>query len=265
MTTDRAVYDATPITRRVQCIITGTTTAAPGSGGVAYLGSFGDGTPCWTFNLSEYACADTISHEVGHTLGLSHDGRTTNGDTYYGGHGSGATSWAPIMGAPWSDDGSPSSLQEDVTQWSRGEYPDANNTQDDLAIITGISNGFGYRDDDKGSTLATASNLRFVGDVVFDEGIIGRNTDEDWLSFTTSGGPVTLDVAVTDVDSTRSPQPGANLAVALELLDSSGAPLQSSNPATTLGASVSDDLAAGSYFLKITGAGRGTTATGFTN
>ena len=263
VTTDRSVFNATPTFRRVHCIITPTDTAAPGSGGVAYLNSFGDGTPCWTFNQSEYACAETISHEVGHTLGLGHDGRNINGDAYYGGHGSGAVSWAPIMGAPWSDESSPSE-QEDVTQWSRGEYANANNTQDDLAIIAGTSNGFGYRADDIGGTQATASPLKFTGSAVSDAGIIELSTDFDWFSFTTSGGSVTLNVNTVNINSTQTPQPGANLAVTLQLVNSSGTVLQTVNPTSTLSASIATNLAAGSYFLKINGAARGTGSTGFT-
>lgn len=263
VTTDRGVFNATPTVRRVHCIITPTDTALPGSGGVAYLNSFGDGTPCWTFNQSEYACADTISHEVGHTLGLQHDGRNINGDAYYGGHGSGAVSWAPIMGAPWSDESAPFE-QEDVTQWSRGEYANANNLQDDLAIIAGTSNGFGYRADDIGSTQATASPLKFTGSAVSDAGIIERSTDSDWFSFTTSGGSVTLNVNTVNINSTQTPEPGANLAVALQLLNSSGTVLQTVDPASTLSASIAANLAAGSYFLKINGAARGTASTGFT-
>lgn len=260
VTTDRAVFNAAPVARRVHCIITPTDTATPGSGGVAYLHSFGDGTPCWTFNLSEFACADTISHEVGHTLGLSHDGRI-GGDVYYGGHGTGVTSWAPIMGAAWSDEGT--SYTEYVTQWSRGEYPSANNIQDDLAIIAG--NGFGYRADDKGSTRGTATAMVFTNGFVADSGIIEQTTDEDWLRFTTTGGTVSLQVGVVNVQSSSAPQPGANLAVALQLVDSTGAVVQTSNPTSSLGASVSASVSAGTYYLRIEGAGRGTASTGFTD
>lgn len=42
--------------------------------------------------------AETVSHEIGHNMGLSHDGQK-NGDEHYEGFGSGATSWGPIMGA----------------------------------------------------------------------------------------------------------------------------------------------------------------------
>lgn len=262
VTTDRAVFNATPVARRVHCIITPTDTATPGSGGVAYLNSFGDGTPCWTFNQSEFSCADTISHEVGHTLGLSHDGRT-GGDAYYGGHGTGVTSWAPIMGAAWSDEGT--SYTEHVTQWSKGEYANANNTQDDLAIIAGAGNGFGYRADDKGSTRAAATAMVFSNGVVSDSGIIERTTDEDWLRFTTSGGAVSLQVGVVNVQSTSAPQAGANLAVALQIVDSAGTVLQSSNPTTTMGASIAATVAAGTYYLRIEGVGRGTASTGFTD
>ncbi len=49
-------------------------------------------------NGNEKYTAEAISHEVGHTLGLSHDGRITPSEGYYAGHGSGDTGWAPIMG-----------------------------------------------------------------------------------------------------------------------------------------------------------------------
>lgn len=63
---------------------------------------------------------EAISHEVGHNLGLNHDGTSVKG--YYGGVDNGR--WAPIMGAAY---GNP------ISQWSKGEYPDANNKEDDLS------------------------------------------------------------------------------------------------------------------------------------
>ncbi|HMR69756.1 MAG TPA: hypothetical protein PKA84_05925, partial [Rubrivivax sp.] len=73
-------------------------------GGVAYVGAF-DSTsdyykPALVFydalgSGHEKYVAEAISHEVGHNGGLLHDGYS--GGAYYGGHGSGATGWAPIM------------------------------------------------------------------------------------------------------------------------------------------------------------------------
>ena len=98
------------------------------AGGVAYVGSFdwNSDTPVFVFsdklgNGNEKYVTDAASHETGHTLGLSHDG-TTSGTEYYAGHGS----WAPIMGVGY---------YEPITQWSKGEYTGANNTEDDLAVM----------------------------------------------------------------------------------------------------------------------------------
>jgi hypothetical protein len=258
VTTDRAVFDAAAVTRRAHCVITPTNTAAPGSGGVAYLNSFGDDVPCWAFNASEATCADTISHEIGHMLGLNHDG-TTAGVEYYGGHGSGVTSWAPIMGAYFAEGG-----DENLTQWSKGEYPKANNKEDDLNIITS-SNGFGYRVDDKGNTSQQAGNLVFANGQVADSGIIERTADADWFRFATSGGSVSLSVKTTDVVSTEASTDGSNLAVLAEIYDSAGKLVQSSNPTNSLDATVSATLTTGEYFLKVQGAGRGNLSTGFSD
>ncbi len=70
--------------------------------------------------------AEAASHEIGHNLGLNHDGQTTSTAGYYTGHGSGATGWAPIMGVGYS---------KEVTQWSKGDYANANNQQDDMSVL----------------------------------------------------------------------------------------------------------------------------------
>jgi hypothetical protein len=258
VTTDRAVFDAAAVTRRAHCVITPTDTAMPGSGGVAYLNSFGDDVPSWAFNASEATCADTISHEIGHMVGLNHDG-TTAGVEYYGGHGSGVTSWAPIMGAYFAEGD-----DENLTQWSKGEYPKANNQEDDLNIIT-TSNGFGYRIDDKGNSSQQAAGLVFANSQVADSGIIERTADADWFRFATSGGTASLSVKTTDVSSTEASTDGSNLAVLAEIYDASGKLITSSNPSNSLDATISATLSAGDYFLKVQGAGRGNLNTGFSD
>ncbi|MGA0900833.1 MAG: BACON domain-containing protein [Luteolibacter sp.] len=256
VTTDRAVFDTSAVSNRVMCISTPTDTAAPGAGGVAYLSSFGQDTPCWNFNvLNDYYSADTVSHEVGHSLGLDHDGK--GNEEYYGGHGgAGPTSWSPIMGAAWAN-----ANEEAVTQFSKGEYPDATNQEDDFLVIT--SNGFGYEPDDKGNTLAAAAELKIVNGEINDSGIIERDSDLDWISFVTSGGEVSLDITVTNVQSPYASQRGANLALSVELYDSAGTLLQTSNDGAGLDASIAADLAPGIYYIRIDGAPRGDLSTGF--
>ena len=208
-----------------------------GIGGVAFVGSFGDGldNPVFTFNKGANNGAMTVSHEVGHAMGLGHDG--LGNATYHPGSGSGATAWGPIMGAPF---------HQNITQWSIGDYAGATNLQDDLRIITS-QNGFGYRADDHGSSLTTATRLDAnSSDVVW--GIIERNSDVDVFEFTTTGGNVTIDV---DVMGERP-----NLDVELRVINTRGNPVLSVNPQTTLTASVSQFFPAGTYFLSVLGGGR---------
>ena len=220
-------------------------------GGVAYPGSFNwdSDTPAFAFsqNLNGFdkakIVAEAITHEVGHTLGLGHDGTSTLG--YYYGHGSGVTGWAPIMGVGYA---------QEVTQWSKGEYADANNSQDDLAIIT-TQNGFGYRVDDYGNQLSNAASLQLSGSLTETYGIIETNTDIDWFSFTSSTGSISLNI--------KPFVQGPNLDILATLYNSSGQVISISNPTEDLFASFALNLAPGQYYLSLKGTGKGNVNTGY--
>jgi hypothetical protein len=243
VTTDIKVYESAAGNSRVRCIVTPTPTAAPGAGGVAYVGSWGNGNGvCWAFYTTGKSAAEVISHEVGHTLGLGHDGRISPEEGYYGGHGSGATGWAPIMGVGY---------YQPVAQWSKGEYTSANNLQDDLAIITGYA-GAGYRADDTGNTLATSRYLEaYPGNTISQEGVIERTADRDAFQFTTTGGTVSLQARPVNGE-------WANLAISATLANSSGTVIASNNPQNQLNAAITVGIPAGTYTFQVTGAGRNT-------
>jgi PKD repeat protein len=210
-----------------------------GSGGVAYVGSFSwsSDTPVYIFNVSSgLRMADTVSHEVGHAVGLSHDG-TTADVTYYGGHGD----WRPLLG----------SGSRQLSQFSKGEYANANNTQDDLNIMT---RHMPYLVDDTGDILGQAKPLGQVNGAYYQTGLIGRTGDVDVYSFNWSGGALTMSVGsgVKSVTSTRLIQ---NLDPFFRILDANGKQVAFSDPAGPVAASVNIDLPAGSYFAEVKGTG----------
>lgn len=218
-----------------------------GCGGIAWIGTYDSVTsgetrsPAWVFpsSLGNRAknLAEAGSHETGHTLGLDHDGTSSN--AYY----SGTSLWGPLMGAPYTSG---------VSQWSRGDYNGANNHQDDLAVMR--SNGIGPRPDEAGGTAATAVPLSSLGG---GRGVISSATDTDWLTVTDCSGTVTVQAQPADV--------GANLDVGLQVRNAAGTLLASSAPdsyrgstgVAGLSASVSLPLSGGPYHLVVSGTGSG--------
>ena len=227
-----------------------------GCGGIAYLGNF-DRTnnhanyqPAWCFSSSGSSAksiAECASHEIGHNLGLGHDG-VSGGSDYYSGH----TPWAPIMGVGYN---------QPVSQWSKGEYTNASNTQDDLVVMQG--RGISLRPDDHGNSTGTATPFAGLAD-----GMITSASDVDYFRWLAGGtGTVTFHAAPSDV--------GPNLDIRLSLYSSSGNLLTEANPtvsrvnagtANGLSATINYPVSAGElYFLRVTGTGHQTGATGYTD
>jgi hypothetical protein len=214
-----------------------------GCGGIAYVGVF-DQTgnhayyqPALVFQngvgSGQKNVAEAAAHEAGHNLGLSHDGNAAS--AYYSGHGS----WAPIMGVGY---------YKAITQWSRGEYAGATQTQDDLAVMQ--SNGARTLRDDypdnKPQALTAASAVT---------GIISTRSDADVFAVTVSQQST---ITVTATPAATSP----NLDIALTPGGFGGGvtvnPRSGSTSvdvATGMDASISATVAPGTYTVRIDGGG----------
>jgi autotransporter-associated beta strand protein len=213
-------------------------------GGVAFVGSFDSNqdVPCWVFTAGTGTGAKNIaeatSHEVGHSLGLLHDGREVPNEGYYNGQGN----WAPIMGVGY---------YEPITQWSKGEYASPNNTQDDLAVM--LTQGAVYRPDDHGGTVATATKLSADSNSASANGVIERNTDLDFFRIDAVSGSL----SVTAIPAPRGP----NLRLEVKLYNSGGTELQTATSAdTTAGiqsVTLTRTVTAGVFYVSVNGIGNG--------
>ncbi|MCX6402076.1 MAG: hypothetical protein NTX33_19365 [Propionibacteriales bacterium] len=218
-----------------------------GCGGLGWIGTFDTVTngetrsPAWVFPSSlgnrAKSMAEAASHEVGHNLGLAHDGTSTS--SYY----AGGSLWGPLMGSPYS---------AGITHWSKGDYTSASNHEDDIAVAG--TNGVTLRADEAGATVGTALPL---ADLANGQGVIASRGDEDWIGIDRCSGTVTARADPAAV--------GPNLDLRVELRNAAGTVLASAAPATTrttagvtgLAASLTTPLSGGPYYVAVSGVGSG--------
>jgi hypothetical protein len=218
-------------------VISPTNWLGPGTLGIALLDVFDESQDYSAFvftpGLNPAAIAEAAAHEAGHTLGLSHDG--TSSDEYYRGHGN----WAPIMGNP---------IGRAVTQWSRGEYADANNREDDIAEIARYT---GFRADDHVCVRPVAATSVTAG-------VIGAGGDVDLFAVDLGVGPATITLRPALAQ-------GSNLHAQVTVRDATGAALNSRpSLVTAWQSSVAIDVAVpGRYTIEVGSTGWLTTVTGF--
>ncbi len=220
--------------------------------GLAWVGTFSDIDPVGFYQpafiftkttMSATVAAQGAAHEAGHTLGLHHDGTTSQ--AYY----AGTKAWGPVMG---------SAMPRAVTEFSKGEYAGANQTEDDLAVIQ--ANGLPLRADDHGNTRQTADALGTKASYAVN-GIISTRSDVDFFSIALRCS-TNLTVAATGIGRQSA------LDLRLDVLNGSGVTVKSSSPAsgyttasppvsTGMNASVTVPGAVGTYYLRVDGVGNG--------
>jgi hypothetical protein len=232
---------------------------SPTAGSTTYMNVFGFShtayfSPALIYynNLeSTGSIAEASSHSIGHIVGLSHD--TTTGS------GKGNVSWAPIMGVNHTNQ---------VTQWSKGDYPGAINKQDDIGILVGalglqrddhddsrFDSGTPLVTDDKGRITAIHPGIDPNHYKAENKGLIEDQDDIDVFVFRAGKG--TLDITVTPAwlaylqDSNR----GANLDVHIALFDANGKKIAESDPSDETSSRLKKQIAPGRYKLEIKGVG----------
>lgn len=232
-------------------------------GGVGLYDSFADSDPnvVYVFREASFLKANNIagaaSHEAGHAFGLRHQSLFDANGVVIEEYRSGTDLKGPLMGH---------SYDSARTTWAYGQssYLDFDENviyagmQDDMAVIASATNGFGYRPDDFGDNTYGAyqmGNLSSYGPISNISGIISKTTDTDWFQFNvTTAGRLSLQANVATV--------GANLDAKLTLFRLehqivnghnvySQIPVDTSDPSTSLNASVAGNVTPGTYIAVV--------------
>lgn len=220
--------------------------ADPGTIGVAFVGSFDAAQDRSAFVFTSHppfntprVIGEAASHEAGHTLGLNHDG-VAGGTAYYSGHGV----WAPIMGFPVN-------VSTPVTQWSRGEYANPSNVEDDVAILGAW---LGHRADDVGNSSAAANVVSCASST---DSVIGVG-DVDVFAVDVGAGVASFQL--------RPIAGWSNLLARIDVRNSGGTVVASGAPVspTNWSAAAAPNLPAGRYTIEVRPIGWLTANDGFT-
>ena len=243
VTTDAAVYEAAEARNRGKACISnedGRSTCA--------VNAFGTSRCCDVYNKGSGMYQGlTTSHELGHLMGLQHDGGGSGGEYF---EGLSAFRWVPVMGnmTPKNSWGA-----QALFQWSKGEYTSATTTQDDLAIIT---RNLPYREDDipdaKALVVASGGQVSSVDN----RGQIARNTDSDTFTFAIGSGGGRATLVVDRIEYFA----GAYLDVDAEIEDASGMMIAQSNDKVARTAKLDVSLPAGRVQVDHQGRRRGDAA-----
>lgn len=243
ITTDQAVYNNTAAEKKTAILL------SPWQvGGVAF-GKFGDGKEWQAISYIEKH--HTISHELGHTLFLPHDGP---GATATSGYLPAKGEFASIMGSSYYKDKNYVTKYSTITQWHHGNgNPDSTESEiyqtGDLAKLGEI---LGYVNDDYSDMTPLTCDIDGNINEMDNPGGIQHHIDTDLFSFSTNGGYINLTIDPANIFS-------PNLNVESSIRDKNGENIILSGEGSgyfLMGNTIEGHLSAGSYTLFIDGAGK---------
>lgn len=246
VTTDSAVWAATPINKRMWINVTPSCSwYSCGVGGISYVNSitWGDDTPAWAFltgsnttNLKNIS--EAIAHECGHLMGLQHQS-TYNGSCvktaeYNPGYGSGETGFAPLMGVSYS--------KNMAIWWTGTNALGCSEIQNDVERITSVSGLKIYDVGNKWQNAKVIQNGQSHYHTL-------RPSDSSWYRFDLEK-PATITVTATPY-SQGSSNANARSFLALDIRNKKRQMVGTSANTTTLNSSVSVALDPGTYYIVV--------------
>lgn len=215
------------------------------AGGLAYVGAFQVNflpKTGWVFSSNllpddpqhPLFVAAAATHEAGHAFGMEHQSSWGPNGELLDRYNRGDAVKAPFMG---------SSYRKRGLWWNGPNELGPGTIQDDLSILAGSANGFGYRPDDHGGSPATSTPLAQNGFELFGSGVIERASDQDFFAFSVASADA--------VYFSLAPAPyGAMLDGSLALYDGGGTLLQLVDT-PSLGEALTASLSAGAYYVAV--------------